>query len=96
MNFPRLSTQLVHAGEPRPRIEGALCTPIFQSATFQYRGENDYDALVYARLNNTPNHLALHSKLAAIESTQAALVAAFASLVANHSRLSVAETLNLE
>jgi cystathionine beta-lyase/cystathionine gamma-synthase len=50
--------------------------PIFQSATFQYRGETSYHALRYIRLNNTPNHVALHRKLAAIENAEAALVAA--------------------
>src|SRR5256714_6150333 len=49
--------------------------PIFQSATFEYRGEQDYHALRYIRLNNTPNHEALHRKLAAIENAEAALVA---------------------
>lgn len=48
--------------------------PIFQSATFEYRGEHDYHDLRYIRLNNTPNHEALHHKLAAIENAEAALV----------------------
>jgi len=50
--------------------------PIFQSSTFEYRGERDYHALRYIRLNNTPNHVALHGKLAAIEDAEAALVTA--------------------
>lgn len=72
----RIETQLIHAGEPSPRIEGAVSMPIFQSSTFTYRGEQDYHALRYIRLNNTPNHLALHQKLAAIEGAEAALVTA--------------------
>ncbi len=48
--------------------------PIFQSATFEYRGETSYHALRYIRLNNTPNHVALHEKLAALENAEAALV----------------------
>src|SRR4029450_10529181 len=47
---------------------------IFQSATFQYAGETSYHDLKYIRLNNTPNHLALHQKLAAVENAEAALV----------------------
>jgi len=70
----RIETKLIHAGEPAPLIEGAVSMPIFQSATFEYRGEQDYHALRYIRLNNTPNHDALHRKLAAIENAEAALV----------------------
>lgn len=50
--------------------------PIFQSSTFEERGGGDYFALRYIRLNNTPNHVALHRKLAAIEDAEAALVTA--------------------
>ena len=32
----RLETDLIHAGEPRPRIEGAVTLPIFQSSTFEF------------------------------------------------------------
>ncbi len=72
----RIETRLIHAGEPEPRIEGAVSMPIFQSSTFEYRGEDSYYALRYIRLNNTPNHIALHRKLAAIEGAQDALVMA--------------------
>ncbi len=71
-----IETKLIDAGEPSPRIEGAVSMPIFQSATFAYRGETNYHDLRYIRLNNTPNHVALHRKLAAIESAEAALVTA--------------------
>jgi cystathionine beta-lyase/cystathionine gamma-synthase len=74
--FKHIETQLVHAGEPRPRIDGAVEMPIFQSATYEYRGEGRYDDVRYLRLNNTPNHLALHAKLAALEGAEAALVTA--------------------
>jgi cystathionine beta-lyase/cystathionine gamma-synthase len=43
---------------------------------FEYAGESDYHAIRYIRLNNTPNHLALHRKLAALENAEAALVTA--------------------
>src|ERR1700733_8953663 len=32
----RIETQAIHAGEPRPRIHGAVVMPIFQSATFEH------------------------------------------------------------
>jgi len=72
----RFDTALVHAGEPHPRIEGAVATPVFQSATFEPRGERSYFDLPYIRLNNTPNHHVLHAKLAALEGAEAALVLA--------------------
>jgi cystathionine beta-lyase/cystathionine gamma-synthase len=64
-------TRLIHAGEPKPRLGGAVAMPIFQSANFVYAGEEDYHALKYIRLNNTPNHEALHQKLAALEGGEA-------------------------
>ncbi len=69
-----LETRLIHAGEPRPRVGGAVVLPIFQSSTYDYVGEMDYHDVPYIRLNNSPNHEALHAKLAAIESAEAALV----------------------
>src|SRR5262244_3665402 len=69
-----LETKLIHAGEPHPRVQGSVSMPIFQSAVFEYGGESDYHDLKYIRLNNTPNHAALHEKLAALENAEAALV----------------------
>ena len=74
--FERIETKLIHAGEPEPRINGAVSMPIFQSAMFEYAGETSYHDLKYIRLNNTPNHAALHEKLAALENAEAALVTA--------------------
>ena len=75
---PRQSveTRAVHAGEPRPRVEGAVSQPIFQTSTFVFGGESDYHDIRYLRLNNSPNHLALHAKLAALEGSESALVTA--------------------
>ena len=70
-----IDTKLIHAGEPEPPIGGAVAMPIFQSATFAYRGEQNYHDLRYIRLSNTPNHDVLHRKLAALENAEAALVA---------------------
>ncbi|MFQ6114018.1 MAG: trans-sulfuration enzyme family protein [bacterium] len=73
-DFKHLETKLIHAGEPEPRIGGAVSMPIFQSAMYEYAGETSYHDLKYIRLNNTPNHVALHEKLAALENSEAALV----------------------
>ena len=72
--FKRIETKLIHAGEPEPRISGAVVMPVFQSAMFEYAGEASYHDLKYIRLNNTPNHAAVLEKLAALENAEAALV----------------------
>jgi len=72
--MPHLDTTLIHGGEPKPRHQQAVVLPIYQSATFESGEEGSYHDILYARLNNTPNHLALHAKLAAIEGAEAALV----------------------
>ncbi len=71
----RLETQLIHAGEARPRFAGAVGMPVFQNATFEGGGGGGYHDVRYIRLNNTPNHVVLHAKLAALEGGEAALVA---------------------
>lgn len=75
-HYNHLETKLIHAGEPEPLIGGAVSMPIFQSSTFEYTGASSYNDLKYIRLNNTPNHVALHQKLAALENAEAALVTA--------------------
>lgn len=74
--YTRLETKLIHAGEPEPRIRGAVTLPVFQSATYEYAGESSYHDVKYIRLNNTPNHIALNEKLAALENAEAAMVTA--------------------
>src|SRR6056297_2448335 len=74
--YKGINTQLVHAGEPYPLIEGAVSLPIFQSSTFEYGGSKQNGPPHYIRLNNTPNHTALHEKLRLIEGGEAALVTA--------------------
>jgi cystathionine beta-lyase/cystathionine gamma-synthase len=76
MEDMHVETKLIHAGEPQPRHHGAVVLPIFQTAMFETQGGEDYHDIKYIRLNNTPNHLALHAKLAALENAEAALVAA--------------------
>jgi cystathionine beta-lyase/cystathionine gamma-synthase len=70
----KFDTKLIHAGEPKVRYGGAVSIPIFQSSTFEFSGEEDYHDLKYIRLNNTPNHIALHGKLAALGNGEDALV----------------------
>jgi cystathionine beta-lyase/cystathionine gamma-synthase len=70
-----IETKLVHAGE-RPRVAGAVTVPVFQSAMFEYTPGEGYHDQRYIRLNNTPNHWALHRKLAALEGAEASLVTA--------------------
>lgn len=72
----QMETKMIHAGDPDKPIEGAVSMPVFQSSTFLYTGAGSYHDLRYIRLNNTPNHLALHRKLAALENAEAALVTA--------------------
>ncbi len=88
-NFKHIETKLIHAGEPEPRIMGAVSMPIFQSAMFEYAGETSYHDLKYIRLNNTPNHAALHEKLAALENAESALVAASGMAAISTTLLSV-------
>jgi cystathionine beta-lyase/cystathionine gamma-synthase len=74
--YKDIETKLIHAGEPAPLIKGAVSMPIFQSSTFEYTGQDSYHDLKYIRLNNTPNHVALHQKMAALENAENALVTA--------------------
>ncbi|KAK9809021.1 hypothetical protein WJX72_008033 [[Myrmecia] bisecta] len=69
-----IETQVVHAGEAKPRYGGAAVLPIFQSATFAYEGELTYASVKYARCSNTPNHTVLAAKIAALENTEDGLV----------------------
>jgi cystathionine beta-lyase/cystathionine gamma-synthase len=71
-----IETKVVHSGELRPRVGGAVSLPIFQSSTFEHSGGTSYHDIKYIRLNNTPNHQVLHAKLAALENAEAALVTA--------------------
>ena len=75
-SYKFIETKLIHAGEPDSLISGAVSMPIFQSSTFEYAGEGSYDDVRYIRLNNTPNHIVLSHKLAALENAEAALVTA--------------------
>lgn len=69
-------TKLIHAGEPKPPICGAVTLPVFQSSTFEYFNEEESGPIKYIRLSNTPNHTCLQEKLAALEGAEGALVMA--------------------
>lgn len=73
--YRELATRLVHAGEPEPRIDGAVALPIFQTAMYTYQGGAAYDDIRYIRLNNSPNHRVLGAKLASVCGAEAGLVA---------------------
>lgn len=90
--FKHIETRLIHAGEPDPLIHGAVSIPIFQSSTFQYAGQGSYHDLRYIRLNNTPNHAALHEKLAALEAGEAAVVTASGMAVISTTLLALLES----
>lgn len=68
----RPDTLLVHAGAIHP--ERAVVTPVFRSANFLQADDEDHAGVRYARLSNTPNHLVLGERLAAVEGAEAALV----------------------
>lgn len=74
--YKHIETKLIHAGEPATRVLGAVSLPIFQTAMYEYAGEESYHDIRYIRLNNSPNHIALHQKLAALENAEAGLVTA--------------------
>ena len=74
--FKTIETNLVHAGAPKDRVEGAVVNPIYQSANYMMGDEDVYDAIRYIRLSNSPNHYVLAARISAIESTEAALVTA--------------------
>jgi cystathionine beta-lyase/cystathionine gamma-synthase len=74
--YDSIATNVVHAGRPVPNIEGAVVTPVFQSANYLMGDETEYGQVRYIRLSNSPNHYVLHTRLAVLEKTEAALVTA--------------------
>lgn len=72
--YESMDTAVVHAGDPRPRVQGAVVLPIFQSATYEFRGDGTDDELRYARYGNAPNQRAVAARIAALEGAGAGLV----------------------
>jgi len=87
-----LDTKAIHDGEPAPRIEGAVSLPIFQTATYTH--EDPSETVRYVRYNNSPNHEALHEKLASLESTAAARVTASGMAAISSALLGLLDTGN--
>jgi cystathionine beta-lyase/cystathionine gamma-synthase len=69
-------TLAVHGGEKENSFFGAVNVPIFQSSTYMLNKGAGYHDVKYMRLSNSPNHLQVHSKLAQLESAEAAVVTA--------------------
>jgi cystathionine beta-lyase/cystathionine gamma-synthase len=89
-NFKNIETQLIHAGEPEDRLHGAVVPPIFQSAMYEFNSEGQgYQDIKYIRLSNSPNHEALHNKMAVLENAEAALVTASGMAAISTALLSV-------
>lgn len=87
---PRPDTLAVHAGEDPRRAGGAVVGPIHRSATYLYP---DADRpLRYGRYGNTPTHVAVQEKLAALEGTEAALFLASGMAALATAILSVCRT----
>ncbi|WP_423928251.1 trans-sulfuration enzyme family protein [Candidatus Palauibacter sp.] len=82
------STDAVHAGQQEPRPEGAIVTPIYQTANYVLQGE-DYHDIGYIRLSTTPNHRVLGARIAALERTETALVLASGMAAISGSLLTV-------
>lgn len=71
-----LATRLIHAGDPSPRIQGAVSIPIVQSTVFEFHEPKNYDDIPYPRLTNLANHIALGEKLASLEQGEVGMVTA--------------------
>lgn len=71
-----LNTRLVHAGERTGDQSGAIVTPVYQTAMYEYEATSNYDDVRYIRMGNSPNHIAVEEKIANIEEGEAALVTA--------------------
>lgn len=84
-----VETQAVHSGDPEERFYGAVNLPIFQSSTYLSSGREEYKDIRYMRLNNSPNHVALHQKIASLEGAEAALVMASGMAAISTTLLSV-------
>lgn len=65
-----LDTLAVHAGAHH--VDGAVVGPIFPSANYLHADVDAYEAVRYQRLGNSPQHVVLHHRLAALEGAEAA------------------------
>jgi cystathionine beta-lyase/cystathionine gamma-synthase len=88
-DYKHIETKLIHSGEPVGKYEGAVTLPVFQTSIYEFKGTGEQESLKYIRLNNSPNHVVLHQKLAALENAEAALVTASGMAAISTSLLSV-------
>ncbi len=47
--YQSIDTKLIHAGEPHPRLDGAVSLPIYQSATYEFNGSLENETVRYIR-----------------------------------------------
>jgi cystathionine beta-lyase/cystathionine gamma-synthase len=86
MSSDRLATLLVHAGARH--VDGAVISPIYPSAHY-LQGSGDGEEVIYQRYSNTPQHEALHDKLAVLEGSERALVVSSGMAAVSAALLSV-------
>ncbi len=69
------ATRAIHAGSAR-RSGQPIVSPVTVSSTYQEdpAAPAEYDDILYLRLNNSPNHVALANKLADLEGAETAIV----------------------
>ncbi len=82
-SFPEMgmSTQAVHAGEPRQKAEGSISTPVFSASTFTFEStaallrfvEGHDEREEYGRYGN-PNEKSVERKLAALDAAESAIL----------------------
>jgi cystathionine beta-lyase/cystathionine gamma-synthase len=63
------STRAVHAGADEASVADPVVTPIYQTTTF-HSDPSGAGEVLYARYGNTPNHLVLQRRLAALEGAE--------------------------
>jgi cystathionine beta-lyase/cystathionine gamma-synthase len=70
---PGLSTRAVHAGSPQPRPGQPVVMPVHQTSTF-FTEAVPTGEVMYTRYGTNPNHVALASRLCALEGGEDAVV----------------------
>ena len=84
-----LDTRLIHTPGAPEEPEGAVVTPIFQSAMYRSAADEARGELRYIRYGNTPNHERLGRKLADLLGAEAAIVTGSGMAAVSSALLSV-------
>lgn len=79
--FAGVSTQAVHAGEPRQKSEGSISTPTYSASTFTFESteallryvHGEEDRQEYGRYGN-PNERTVEQKLAVLDGAESAIL----------------------